>query len=68
MNRIGDRVRLLRMAENFGQVKRGDEGVVDLIDDSGTVHVRWDNGCALGLIPGVDRWETVTRADKVTRR
>ena len=28
----------------------------DLVDDNGTVHVQWDMGCRLGLIPGEDMW------------
>lgn len=27
------------------------------VDDVGTVHVAWDNGSTLGLIPGIDQWE-----------
>jgi len=26
-------------------------------DSLGTVHVRWDQGFQLGLIPGQDQWE-----------
>lgn len=61
MNRVGDRVRLVNLAdhEESHLVKRGDEGFVDFIDDIGTVHVRWDSGNSLGLIPGRDLWETV---------
>lgn len=58
--REGDRVRLLQLAESSELVKSGDEGVVDLIDDLGTVHVRWDNGASLGLIPRRDRWVTTS--------
>jgi hypothetical protein len=30
-----------------------------MVDDLGTVHVRWDNGSTLGLVPGEDRWEEI---------
>ena len=37
----------------------GTEGVVKCIDNAGTIHVRWDTGSSLGLVPGVDRWEVI---------
>ena len=33
------------------------EGTVQFIDDIGTIHVAWDTGCSLGLVPGVDEWK-----------
>ena len=56
--REGDRVRLIHIATTE-LVAAGDEGVVAFIDDLGTVHVDWDKGVALGLIPGRDRWVTL---------
>ena len=32
----------------------GTEGTVTNVDDVGTIHVRWDNGCGLGVAYGVD--------------
>ena len=31
-------------------------GTVTLVDDLGTVHVRWDDGGTLGLVPDEDEW------------
>ena len=31
-----------------------DRGEVDFVDDIGTIHMRWDNGRALGIVPGED--------------
>lgn len=55
--RIGKRVRLLRTSDPYTTLTRGDMGTVDFIDDMGTVHVKWDNGSSLGLIPREDSWE-----------
>ena len=33
---------------------------VDAVDDIGTIHVRWDNGSGLGIVPGVDTVRKVT--------
>lgn len=59
--RVGRRVRLVSCADPYTSNPRGLEGTVTLIDDTGTIHVRWDNGSTLGLIPGVDRWEDITK-------
>jgi len=58
---VGRRVRLVRYgyADEHSSNLPGLEGTVTLVDDLGTVHVQWDNGSTLGLIPGVDRWEEV---------
>lgn len=40
-------------------VPPGTEGTVQSTDDTGTVHVEWDNGSRLGLIAGRDEWEPV---------
>lgn len=54
----GQRVRLIRTTDPYTRLLPGDEGTVDHVDNAGTVHVRWDNGSNLGLIPGEDMWET----------
>ena len=34
----------------------GTEGEVDFVDDAGQLHMKWDNGRSLALIPGEDRF------------
>jgi hypothetical protein len=58
-NKIGARVRLVYMADDPDPIPPGTEGVIVAIDDWGTVHVDWDNGRALGLIPTDDRWKVL---------
>jgi hypothetical protein len=53
---VGKRVRLIRCTDPYTKLTTGDEGVVDYIDDMGTVFVKWDNGSSLGLIHGEDEW------------
>lgn len=55
-NLVGKRVTLLRTSDPYTNLKAGDEGVVNYIDDMGTVFVKWDNGSSLGLIEGEDLW------------
>lgn len=57
---VGRRVRLVRTTDSYTALIPGDEGTVDLVDDMGTVHVLWDNGSSLGLIPDEDQWTVIS--------
>jgi hypothetical protein len=57
--RVGKRVRLVRCADPYTHNPPGLEGTVTFVDDTGTLHVAWDNGSTLGLVPGEDRWEEI---------
>lgn len=41
-------------------VPPGTEGTVIEVDGAGTLHVDWDNGRRIGLLPGHDKWEVVS--------
>lgn len=58
-----DRVRLIHCTDEHTRLTPGDMGTVALVDSTGTVHVDWDSGSRLGLIPGVDAWEVVPATD-----
>ena len=58
MVKEGDRVELIRMDDDQAP-PIGTRGTVWLIDDMGTIHVRWDNGSGLGLIPNVDEYKII---------
>jgi hypothetical protein len=58
----GERVELVRCTDEFTRVQPGDRGTVQFIDSLGTVHVKWDSGRFLGLIPGEDEWLTTAEA------
>jgi hypothetical protein len=51
------RVRLLLMADSTARVRSGTTGTVQHVDDTGTVHVLWEDGAMLGLLPGHDVWD-----------
>ena len=44
----------LNSMENESQMPPGLKGTVDMVDDTGQIHVIWENGSSLALIPGVD--------------
>lgn len=50
----GMRVRLVSMVDDPNPVAPGTEGTIRLVDGMGVIHVKWDDGRTLGLIPGVD--------------
>ena len=55
----GQRIRLLHMEDQYQPVPDGTEGSVEFVDDAGQIHMKWDNGRTLALIPGVDRFELI---------
>ena len=56
MAKVGMRVRMLSMDDEL-PVDGGMEGTIHNIDDLGTLHVKWDDGRSLGVIPGIDNYQ-----------
>lgn len=54
---IGRRVRLLDTSDPYTRLVPGATGTVRVVDALGTLHVQWDNGSTLGLVPGEDTFE-----------
>lgn len=61
--RKGDRIRLLSMPDDPDPIAVGATGTIESVTEGplGQVHVRWDSGRSLSLIPGVDRFEVIKR-------
>jgi Domain of unknown function (DUF4314) len=59
MTAPGDRVELDSTTDPYTRVLPGTRGTVTSVDDLGTIHVAWDGGARLGLIPGVDHWHPI---------
>lgn len=55
----GTRIELIRMDDPWTGLRAGDRGTVQMVDDAGTIHMRWDSGSSLGLIPGEDEFKVV---------
>ena len=58
INKAGDRVTLISTSDEHTRLEPGAEGTVTRVDSMGTVHVTWDGGSRLGLVPIEDRWST----------
>tara|TARA_R110000772_G_scaffold20466_5_gene56915 strand:- start:75890 stop:76144 length:255 start_codon:yes stop_codon:yes gene_type:complete len=56
----GDRVICIDMEGDPDPVPSGTEGTVKHVDDAGQIHMNWDNGRTLALIPGVDKYKIIT--------
>lgn len=55
----GKRVRCIEMIDDPNPIQSGAMGTILFTDDAGIVHVAWDNGRSLSLIPDIDRWEII---------
>ncbi len=52
---IGKRVLLIYMEDNFA-VPPKTKGTITNVDDMNVIHVKWDNGSTLGLLPDLDKY------------
>jgi len=54
----GKRVELIKMDDPQAP-EVGTKGTVQFVDDMKQVHVKWDNGSSLALIPGEDEFRYI---------
>lgn len=54
----GTRIELIHMDDEQA-VPSGTKGTVEFVDDMGTIHMKWDNGRGLGLVPNVDVFKKI---------
>lgn len=55
----GTRIELIEMKDPYSPVPAGTKGAVSFVDDSGSIHMKWDNGSTLALIPGEDLFRKI---------
>ena len=55
----GTRIELISMDDPFAPVESGTKGTVEFVDDMGQIHMKWDNGRTLALIPGEDEFKKI---------
>ena len=56
---VGTKLQLISMRNEKYPVLPGTVGEVTHIDDAGSIHMRWENGSSLSLIPEVDSFKAV---------
>lgn len=60
--KAGDVVELEHTTEPHTELKPGAQGTVAVVDSAGTIHVTWDDGHTLGMVPSAgDRIRLVHR-------
>ena len=55
----GTRIELLYMNDPYSPVHTGTKGTVVCVDDMGQIHMKWDNGRTLALVPGEDSFRKI---------
>ena len=61
---IGTKIQLISMRDEKYPILPGTIGEVTHIDDMGSIHMKWQNGSSLALIPEIDSFQTVSEAKK----
>ena len=61
----GTRIELNHMDDPHAPVPPGTRGTVVFVDDIGTIHMQWDNGRSLGLVPNEDSFRKLTQEEEV---
>ena len=56
---LGCRVELVKMDDPYREMPSGLQGMVTGVDDSGSIHVNWQNGSSLAVIFGEDECRKV---------
>lgn len=56
---MGTRIELIYTSDPYTELRSGDQGEVQFVDDVGTFHILWDSGSTLGLIPGFDTFKII---------
>lgn len=54
----GTEIELISMNDSQA-VPSGTKGIVDFVDDAGTIQMDWENGSSLGLIVGEDQFKVI---------
>ena len=63
----GTRLELISMDDPHA-IPPGSRGTVDHVDDMGTIHMRWDSGRSLGIVPGEDSFRKLTTEELVAEQ
>ncbi len=60
----GTRLQLVDMEDPYAPVPSGMRGTVQLVDDAGQIHMIWDNGRTLAIVPEVDHFRKLTEMER----
>lgn len=60
----GTRLQLVDMEDSYSPVPSGMRGTVQFVDDAGQIHLIWDNGRTLAIVPEVDRFRKLSDMER----
>ena len=63
---VGTRIELIGMDDPYTPIESGTQGTVEIVDDAGTLHMKWDNGRTLGIVPGEDQFKVISKPSEET--
>lgn len=55
----GTKIELVKMYDLINPVPEGTRGIVQYVDDIGTIHINWETGSTLGLVIGIDEFKII---------
>lgn len=64
----GTRIKLNYMDDPYHPIPEGTKGTVEHVDDAGQIHMKWDNGGGLALVPNVDDFHIVDQINVIVVR
>ena len=59
----GTRIMLLSMDDPYAPAPKGTKGTVVHVDDAAQIHMKWDNGRTLAIVPGEDSFRKLTAGE-----
>ena len=59
----GTRIELISMEDSLAPVPSGTRGTVKIVDDMGQIHMHWDNGRSLAIVPSADLFRKLTQEE-----
>lgn len=62
---VGSKIKLLEDMGDPQGIKAGQIGILEYIDDEGSLQMSWDNGSSLAIIPEVDKFEIIELPEKI---
>lgn len=66
--KIGQRIRAIKVEDPYTDIQLGATGTIAFVDDFDTLHVDWDDGHRLGIIPGIDEFEIIDNEEIIAHQ
>lgn len=57
----GTRIEIISMNDPYSSIESGTKGTIERVDDIGALHMKWDNGRTLGVVPGEDSFKVISK-------